>query len=125
MSSLSTWGGLAATHRSRYGKCRHLAPKCSPGILGRTVRLPSVDMPAPVDPKAAAHERALQEVGETMLMIEAAVTRVDKALSALRLEAEPDRQALVGLTKAKRDLEGVRRRLHQDVYLYVDGLPLE
>lgn len=82
-------------------------------------------MPAPVDPKAAAHERALQEVGGTMLMIEDAITRVDKALSALRVEAKPDRQALAGLTKARRDLEGVRRRLHQDVYLYVDGLPLE
>lgn len=92
---------------------------------GAAVRLGSVEMPAPVNSEEAAHERALQEVGETMLMIEAAITRVDKALSAVRLEAEPDRQALVGLTKAKRDLEGVRRRLHQDVYLYVDALPFE
>ena len=60
-----------------------------------------MEMPTPVDPQEAAHERALQEVGETMLMIEAVISRVDKALSALRLEAEPDRQALVGLTKAK------------------------
>ena len=84
-----------------------------------------MEMPKPVDPEGAAHERALQEVGETMLMIEAAVTRVDRALTALQRESEPDRQALVGLTKAKRDLEGVRRRLHQDVYLYVDALPFE
>ncbi|MHB1524865.1 MAG: hypothetical protein ACYCZN_01070 [Candidatus Dormibacteria bacterium] len=82
-------------------------------------------MPTPVDPEEAAQERALREVGGTMLMIEDAITRVNKALSALRGEAEPDQQALAGLTKARRDLEGVRRRLHQDVYLYVDGLPLE
>jgi hypothetical protein len=50
---------------------------------------------------------------------------VDRALTALQQESEPDRQALVGLTKTKRDLEGVRRRLHQDVYLYVDALPFE
>ncbi len=60
-----------------------------------------------------------------MLMIEAAVTRVDRALTALQQESEPDRQALVGLTKTKRDMEGVRRRLHQDVYLYVDALLFE
>ncbi len=84
-----------------------------------------MEMPAPVDPEEAAQERALREVGGTMLMIEDAITRVDKALLALRLEAEPDRQALVSLTKAKRDLEGLRRRLHQDVYLYADRLPLE
>ena len=92
---------------------------------GAAVRLGSVEMPAPVNSEEAAHERALQEVGETMLMIEAAITRVEKALSAVRLEAEPDRQALVGLTRAKRDLEGVRRKLHQDVYLYVDALPFD
>jgi len=93
--------------------------------LSGTGRLPTVEMPKPVDPERAAHERALQEVGETMLMIEAAVTRVDRALMAVQRESAPDRQALVGLTKAKRDLEGVRRRLHQDVYLYVDALPFE
>ena len=92
---------------------------------GAAVRLGSMEMPTPVNSEEAARERALQEVGETMLMIEAAVTRVDRALTALQRESEPDRQALVGLTKAKRDLEGVRRRLHQDVYLYVDALPLE
>ena len=84
-----------------------------------------MEMPKPVDPEGAAHERALQEVGETMLMIEAAITRVERALAAIRREPAPDRQALAGLVKAKRDMEGVRRRLHQDVYLYVDALPLE
>ena len=44
-------------------------------------------MPKPVDPEGAAHERALQEVGETMLMIEAAITRVDRALAAIRRES--------------------------------------
>ena len=60
-----------------------------------------------------------------MLMIEAAITRVERALAAIRREPAPDRQALAGLVKAKRDMEGVRRRLHQDVYLYVDALPFE
>jgi hypothetical protein len=82
-------------------------------------------MPAPLDLEAAAHERALQEVGETMLMIEAAIARVDRALAVIGRESAPDRQALTGLVKAKRDLQGVRRRLHQDVYLYVDALPFE
>lgn len=40
-----------------------------------------MEMPKPVDPEVAAHERALREVGETMLMIEAAITRVDRALA--------------------------------------------
>ena len=90
-----------------------------------TGRLPTVEMPKPVDPEGAARERALQEVGETMLMIESAIARVDRALAAVRRESAPDRQALTGLVRAKRDLEGVRRRLHQDVYLYVDSLPFE
>lgn len=48
---------------------------------------------------------------------------MDRALTALRREPAPDRQALVGLIGAKRDLEGVQQRLHQGVYPYVDALP--
>ncbi len=64
-----------------------------------------------MDPEGSAHERALREVGESMLMIEAAITRVERGLTALQREPTPDRRAVAGLTKAKRDMEGVRRKL--------------
>lgn len=35
-----------------------------------------MEMPSPVDPEEAVQERTLQGVGVTMLMMEAAVTRV-------------------------------------------------
>lgn len=66
----------------------------------------------------------LREIGETMLMIEAAITGAQRAMEAIKREPEPDPQALASLAKATRELEGVRRKLHQDVYLYVDVLPL-
>lgn len=91
----------------------------------RRARLLTVEIPAPIDPGEAARERALREVGETMLMIESVIARVDRALATIQEESAPDRQALAGLLRAKRDMEGVRRRLHQDVYLYVDALPFD
>lgn len=53
-------------------------------------------MPTPPATDGASGKRVLREVGETMLMIEAAITR------------------------AQRAMEAVRRKLHQAVYLYVD-----
>lgn len=84
-----------------------------------------MEMPERLDSDGAARERVLREVGETMLMLEAAITRAQRAMDTIRREAAPDPQAIAGLTKAKRELEGVRRRLHQEVYLYADVLPLE
>jgi hypothetical protein len=83
-----------------------------------------VEVPESVDPAGAAHERALREVGETMLMIEAAITRAQQAIVAIREEGDSGSQAVASLTRATRDLEGVRRRLHQEAYLHADVLPL-
>ena len=52
-----------------------------------------VEMPTPPATDGASGKRVLREVGETMLMIEAAITR------------------------AQRAMEAVRRKLHQAVYL--------
>ncbi|HVB53476.1 MAG TPA: hypothetical protein VNF24_04710 [Candidatus Acidoferrales bacterium] len=84
-----------------------------------------MEMPEGLDSDGAARERVLREVGETMLMIEAAITRARRAMDTIRREADPHAQALASLAKATRDLEGVRRRLHQEAYLHVDVLPLQ
>ena len=56
-------------------------------------------------------------------MIEAAVRRTDQALDRLASEGGPEPQVRAGLTRARRDLEAVRHRVHQDVYLHSDTLP--
>jgi hypothetical protein len=53
-------------------------------------------MPTPPATDGASGKRVLREVGETMLMIEAAIIR------------------------AQRAMEAVRRKRHQAVYLYLD-----
>lgn len=82
-------------------------------------------MPSPIDDRGAARERALKQAGEVMLMIEAAIRRADQALEHLDAEVAPDAQVRAGLVRARRDLEGVRRRVHQEVYLHSDSFPYE
>ena len=84
-----------------------------------------MEMPAALDSNGASRERVLREVGETMLMIESSIARTRRAIDAVRSEPEPNLQALASLNRAKRDLESIRRRLHQETYLHVDLLPLE
>jgi len=59
-----------------------------------------------------------------MLMIEAAISRAQQAMGSIQGEGDAHGQALASLARAKRDLEGVRRRLHQEAYLHADVLPL-
>jgi hypothetical protein len=83
-----------------------------------------VEVPESVDAAGAERERVLREVGETMLMIEAAITRAQQGMAAIRGEGDLHSQAVASLARAARDLEGVRRRLHQEAYLHADVLPL-
>jgi hypothetical protein len=84
-----------------------------------------MEMPEGLDSDGAARERVLREVGETMLMIEAAIARAQRGMDTIRRDADPPAQALASLAKATRDLEGIRRRLHQEAYLHLDVLPFE
>lgn len=87
----------------------------------------SLDMDAPrsTASEESVREAALREIGETMLMIEAAVSRADRALKVLAQQESGDPQHMAALSRARRDLEAARRRLHQEAYLYADLLPLE
>lgn len=84
-----------------------------------------MEMPQTPSQKGPGRERVLREIGETMLMIEAAVARADRALKAIDREEALDPQHRAALVRARRDLETTRRRLHQEAYLYADLLPLE
>ncbi|MGH7642543.1 MAG: hypothetical protein ACRENX_05940 [Candidatus Dormibacteria bacterium] len=84
-----------------------------------------MEMPERLSDEEAGRELALREIGETMLMVEAAVSRADRALKVLDEQPGSDPQHRAALVRARRDLEATRRRLHQEAYLYADLLPLE
>lgn len=82
-------------------------------------------MPTPIGDDDAARERSLKEAGEVMLMIEGAIRRTDQALDRLASEGGPAPRVRASLARARRDLEALRRRIHQEVYLHSDTLPFE
>ncbi|MGH7643576.1 MAG: hypothetical protein ACRENX_11325 [Candidatus Dormibacteria bacterium] len=84
-----------------------------------------METPGQLSEAEASRELALREIGETMLMVEAAVSRADRALKVLDQQSGSDPQHHAALVRARRDLEATRRRLHQEAYLYADLLPLE
>jgi len=119
---------VEATRTPDFGwllEARHPAARSHPRVAVVAGRLGPMEMPAALDSNGASRERVLREVGETMLMIESSIARTRRAIDAVRGEPEPNLQALASLNRAKRDLESIRRRLHQETYLHVDLLPLE
>ncbi len=82
-------------------------------------------MPQALPALEASRERALREIEATRLEIEAMVRRVDRALSAVEAEPGAEPQHRAALARARRDLEDVKRRIHQDAFLHSDLLPLE
>ena len=93
--------------------------------MGLPLHFLGMDAPRSTTSEEAVREAALREIGETMLMIEAAVSRADRGLTVLAQQQSTDPQHTAALSRARRDLEAARRRLHQEAYLYADLLPLE
>lgn len=71
--------------------------------------------PAALTPEQSAREAALREVGETLLNIETAIRRADRARREIaRSGSEPD--FVLSLDAAIAGLETIRRTLHQETY---------
>ncbi|MCL4413541.1 MAG: hypothetical protein M1522_02140 [Actinobacteria bacterium] len=64
----------------------------------------------------ATDESVRHAVGESVLAIESAVARVERALTEVPAESESCADARRALERAKADLDHVRRRLQQDMY---------
>lgn len=82
-------------------------------------------MPQALSEQEASRERAMREVEATMLVIESAMKRADQALQVIDAEPGSEAQHRAALVHARRDLAALRRRLHQEAFLYSDLLPLE
>ena len=66
-------------------------------------------------PEQASREAALREVGETLLNIESAIRRADRAKREIaRMSDEPN--FVIALDAAIASLETTRRVLHQETY---------
>ena len=71
--------------------------------------------PAALSPEQVAREAALREVGETLLNIETAIRRADRARREIaRAGSEPN--FVLALDAAIAALEATRRDLHQETY---------
>ncbi len=80
--------------------------------LQPVVSMGSVDA---LTPEQASREAALREVGETLLNIEAAIRRADRARREIaRTGLEPN--FVIALDTAITSLEATRRVLHQETY---------
>ena len=81
-------------------------------------------VPTGLSPEQAAREGTLRELGEAMVAIEAAATRVRRAIETLRSRPDADQNIVAALTRSASELDATRRRLHQDGYLSQPQVPL-
>jgi hypothetical protein len=81
-------------------------------------------VPTGLSAEQAAREATLRELGEAMVAIEAATTRVRRAIETLRGRPDSDPNIVAALTRSASELDATRRRLHQDGYLSQPQVPL-
>ncbi len=96
-------------------------PNVHPAHLAPVINAPVIDAPVidnsvpRISPEREAREADLREVGETILNIEQAVRRADRARREIaKTGREPG--FVLALDEAIRTLESARRKLQQDTY---------
>jgi hypothetical protein len=81
-------------------------------------------VPTGLSVEQAAREATLRELGEAMVAIEAAASRVRRAIETLQGRLDADTNIIAALSRSANELDATRRRLHQDGYLSQPQVPL-